>query len=368
MNHGPRPFAAALIALCLSGVALGATADLRRVELPPSPAVEATQPAQPVMASPGRIDTLRSVGGLSPDVAGLFREPLDLQQIASGQYLVFDRRGHTVHAVDAAGRSSRKLVEIGGESGRVIEPRAFAAAPDGTFVVADAPNGRERIQVFGIGGDRRGGFTLPGRATPRVTIGGLSLTGVGTLAFTGRRVLLSLPETGALFVEYGLAGTPTRSIGRLRRTGHEDDRELHLAMNAGIPLVNPRGGFYFVFLAGSPVLQRYDASGELIFERVIQGRELDPLLASMPHTWPRRKVNDKTVPLVVPTVRTAAVDAAGRVWISFTIPFTYVFDEDGEKIRTVQFRAAGIVAPTSLFFTSKGRLLVTPGCYEFPGL
>jgi len=28
-------------------------------------------------------------------------------------------------------------------------------------------------------------------------------------------------------------------------------------------------------------------------------------------------------------------------------------------------RAAGIVNPTSLSFTSKGRLLITPGCYEF---
>ena len=40
----------------------------------------------------------------------------------------------------------------------------------------------------------------------------------------------------------------------------------------------------------------------------------------------------------------------------------------GEKIRTVQFRGAGVVAPSSLWFNEKGRILVTPGCYEFePG-
>jgi hypothetical protein len=186
------------------------------------------------------------------------------------------------------------------------------------------------------------------------------------LAFTGQTVLLSQPETGALLVEYTLSGTPFRSIGRLRATGHEDDRELHLALNAGIPLVNPLGGFYFVFLAGTPMLQRYDADGTLLFERVMQGRELDPLLAAMPRVWPRRLINDTEVPLVVPTVRTAGVDLDGGLWVSFTIPFTYVFDQDGEKIRTIQFRAAGIVSPTSLFFTAKGRVLVTPGCYEFP--
>ena len=71
------------------------------------------------------------------------------------------------------------------------------------------------------------------------------------------------------------------------------------------------------------------------------------------------------LPIVAPTVRTAAIDRAGRVWIALVAPFTYVFDRDGDKIRTVQFRAAGIVAPDSLFFTKSGRILVTPGLYEF---
>ena len=71
-----------------------------------------------------------------------------------------------------------------------IEPTAFGLHPAGTFAVADAPNGRERIQFFGWGGARLGGFTLPGRATPRIRIGALSLSGVGSLAFTGRSIEL----------------------------------------------------------------------------------------------------------------------------------------------------------------------------------
>ena len=68
---------------------------------------------------------------------------------------------------------------------------------------------------------------------------------------------------------------------------------------------------------------------------------------------------------MTPTVRTAAADAGGQLWISFVEPFTYVFDADGDKVRTVQFRAAGIRSPNHLFFDTAGRLLVTPGMFVF---
>jgi hypothetical protein len=74
---------------------------------------------------------------------------------------VFDRRGHTVYGIDAEQSSAWRVVEIGAESGRIIDPTAFAIAPNGTFVVADAPNGRERIQIFTPGGLRIGGFCAP---------------------------------------------------------------------------------------------------------------------------------------------------------------------------------------------------------------
>jgi hypothetical protein len=316
--------------------------------------------------SPGSITVLKPSGGLPPHICGQYREPLAFQQTDAGVYYVFDRRGHSVHSVDPQAAGSRTVVSIGGETGRVLGPTAFDLAPDGTFVVSDAPNGRERLQIFDFAGNWVSGFTLPGRSEPRVTVGGLTLNGVGTLAFLGNGIALNLPETGALITEYGFAGTPVRSIGRLRATGHESDRQLHLALNAGIPVPHPDGGYFFVFLAGQPVFHRYDAKGGFMFERVMQGRELDPVIADMPREWPKRTVDGKELPLVVPTVRAAAVDPNGNLWVSFLIPFTYVFDSQGEKIRTVQFRAAGILSPTSLFINKKGRVLVTPGCYEFP--
>lgn len=330
---------------------------------PPPLAVALLLAGASLAAAPA--DVLVSVGGLPAHLAGLFEDPLAFQRVPSGAYLVFDRRAHAVYRIDAARTEAVRIVAVGPEGGKLLGPTAFDSGPDGFFVVADAPNLVERLQFFNEQGQRIGGFSLAGRAAARVTLGSLVLSGVGSVEFTGRSLLINLPETGGLVTEFGLAGTPVRTFGSLRPTGHEQDRDLHFALNVGLPLVNPRGGFYFVFTTGEPRFRKYDRRGELVFERVIQGREIDGLTGSQPSVWPRRTVGGRELPFVPPVVRTAAVDSQGRLWVSFVVPFTYVFDEDGDRVRTVQFRGAGLVSPTSLFFAPGGRLLVTPGLYEF---
>jgi len=308
---------------------------------------------------------LKSVAAVPPDIAGRFRDPAAFQQSASGQYFVFDRRGHTVYGLDESQKDVWQIVEIGAEPGRIIDPTAFSVAPDGTFVVADAPNNRERVQIFTPAGFRIGGFLIPGRATPRITLNNMVIGGIGSLQYTGRSILMSQPHEGGLISEYTLAGGVNRLIGALRHTGHEDDRDLHLALNTGLPLVDPTGGFFFVFQTGEPVFRKYDSAGKLLYERFIQGREIGDFVGSLPNTWPRRKTSDGELPVVPPTIRAAAVDRAGQLWISFVVPYTYVFDAAGDKVRTLQFRGAGITSPGSFFFDRRGRLITTPGLYEF---
>jgi hypothetical protein len=318
---------------------------------------------QPVAAI--KPDVLKARRAVPAHIAGRFREPVGFQQSRSGQYFVFDRRGHTVYGLDEEMSSIWEIVHIGAETGRIIDPTAFAVEPEGTFVVADAPNGRERIQIFTPAGFRIGGFLLPGRMTTRVTLDNVVLNGIGTLQYTGTSILMSQPETRALIAEYTLQGGVNRLIGTLRATGHESDGDLHLALNSGIPLVDPTGGFYFVFQTGVPAFQKYDREGRLVFERRIEGREIDALVGSIPTAWPRRKTAEGELPLVSPTIRSAAVDPSGRLWVSFVVPYTYVYDRDGDKVRTVQFRGAGLLTPNSLFFGTNGGLLATPGLVEF---
>jgi hypothetical protein len=314
--------------------------------------------------SPGEI--VRSTAAVPPEIAGRFEEPIAFQQARSGQYFVLDRRGQAVYGINRELMAGWVILRIGQEQGRVYEPSALAVRADGTFVVADRSTSGTRIQVFTAGGFFFRAFTLPSRDPVRLVLGGVTIRGIGTLQVAGEKLLVTQPENGALFSEYTLAGLPARSFGNLRATGHEADRDLHFALNAGIPLIDPTGGYYFVFQTGVPLFRKYDRSGRVLFERHIEGRELDETIAQLPGAWPRRSAEGgREFPLTTPVVRTAAVDPAGNLWVSLMQPYTYVYDGNGDRRRVVQFRGAGIVTPTSLFFADADRMLVTPGCYEF---
>lgn len=312
------------------------------------------------------VETLTPVGALPAHLAGRFEEITGCRLAPDGRYLVFDRRRHGVFSVPPARDTVDEVILIGGEPGRILRPTAFDVAPDGTFVVADAPYGHGRIQAFFATGARLGGFSLPRREMPLVVLDGLVLSGLASLAYSGSSVLMSQPSSGALVVEYALDGRTLRSFGQLRSTGQEHDRDVHLALNSGLVVANPQGGVYYVFVAGVPVFHKYTAGGELVFERHVEGPELDAYIRDLPGTWPRQRTGEgRELPIVRPAIRAGAADRDGSLWISLAEPFTYVYDRDGEKRRKVQFRATGIVAPTGLSFTQKGRIVVTPGCFVF---
>jgi hypothetical protein len=309
--------------------------------------------------------TLRSVGGLPAHIAGRFTELTLCRQAPDGTFLIFDRRSHTVFSVAAGADEPREIIQIGAEPGRILRPYAFDRAADGTFVVADAPQGRGRVQFFMSSGSRLAGFALPGREAGLVTFDGLVISGLGSLVYNGRSIFVSRPESGSLVTELGVDGVSARTFGELRVTGHEQERDLHQALNSGLIVVNPEGGFYFVFVAGVPMFRKYDHAGSLLFERHIEGTELDSYMRNRPTTWPTRKTADGEIPMVRPAIRAAAADASGSLWVSLDVPYTYVYDRKGDKQRVVQFRAAGIMAPSGLSFTPAGRILATPGCYLF---
>ena len=314
------------------------------------------------------VDVLSPIGGLPPQLVGRFREAAAFVETADGRYLVFDRRAQAVFSVDAKKTALTKLIQIGPSDGEILQPEAFVLAPDRTFSILDNPGNYQRVQTFYDNGTPLSVFRRWPAAgdAPRLSIDTSILSGLGPIATTmGRDVLAQVPDGVALLSRFSADGRITQQIDQLRATGHERDARLHQALNAGLPLVAPDGSLYFVFTAGIPMFRKYTPDGALLFERHIEGPELDGTIQSLPTEWPTRRVEAREFPNVTSTVRTAAVDGRGRIWISLTVPFTYVYDAAGNKVRTVQFRGAGVISPGSLFFARDGHLLVTPGCYEF---
>jgi hypothetical protein len=307
-------------------------------------------------------EVLAAVDAIPAHLAGRFREARGFSQAAAGHFLIFDRRAHAVFGIDAALSAVYPIVEIGAESGRILGPTAFSAAADGSFAVADAPRGQARMQVFSSTGQLLQQFLLPGPVRTSLRIDGFAGNGVAGLHYTGTSILICQPEWGSLITEYSLLGQPLRTFGELRATGHESDPEVHLALNGGLVMAAPDGGYLFVFQAGRPAFRKYDAQGRLQFERQVQGREIDAVLARLPDRWPRDAGEQ---PMIIPTVRAAAVDPKGHLWIALSVPYTYVFDVEGDKVRVVQLRAGGVLSPTSLVFSADGRLLTTPGLAIF---
>ena len=313
------------------------------------------------------VERIKPVGALPAHLCGQLREPVAFAQTLAGQYVLLDRRQHTVSTVDKARTKLTTLMRAGMEKGNVLQPATLSLAGD-TFAVSDAPLGRERVQVFSTTGAFITAFLLPGVAAPRLTLDGVILNGSGSLHFTGKTVLINRPESGSLVWILGLDGKVISQIGSLRTTGHEANQDVHLALNIGVPLATSDGGVIFVFQTGVPMFRKYSADGRVEFERHIEGPELDGYIQALPTTWPMRSVGDNTFPFVPPTVRTAELSPEGDLWVSLTPSVTYVYNAAGDKTRTVQFNATGPLAPTSMFFSRASgstRLLVTPGCYEF---
>ena len=311
-------------------------------------------------------DVINAIGGLPAHLVYGLQEPVGFIETSTGEFLVLDRRVHMVYAFDAKKTKRREVLKVGLEKDSVLQPAVLSLGPGDLFAVSDAQWGLERIQYFNTSGLWIGGFFLKTKVAPRLVIDSIVVNGAGSMQFTKDGFLVNQPESGGLVTQFDLNGQVVRSFGTLRPTGHEHDRDLHLAFNVGMPLATPDGGVYFIFRTGRPLIRKYDAAGTLLFERHIEGPELDSLIQSLPNVWPTRPESEGRLPIVPPLVRTAAVDRVGRLWVSLVDPFTYVYDARSEKMRTVQFKGARILEPSSLFFTAHDTVLVTPGCYEFP--
>ena len=262
-------------------------------------------------------------------------------------------------------RSSRSGPSPAGCS---IRPPSISIRPTAASSSPTRRCGDRASRLFTADGRRLAGFTLAEREKPRLLLDNDRAERHRLDSVHGRpHPHQSAGDRQRWCPSWSCTAHPMRTFGQLRPTGQKADENVHLALNAGLPLADPTGGYYFVFSAGDPDVpevrreghapvrapHRRPGSGRLpaddadaMADAADRGRRR--AAGGAPGGQDRRR-----------GPRGAAVDRAdvARSPTSTTAA--------GDKVRTVQFRGASLLSPNSLFFTKDGRVLVTPGCYEF---
>ena len=344
---------------------IGLSAFLTAIAIPLC-ALEGRQTVR-LAASGTRRNSVRSIAALPPDLAGQFAEPAGFAQLPSGDYLVFDRRGHTVFRVDPGFGAARPLVSIGSRTRAHSAALRIRSRPDG-------PAGARRC----AGDDGAHPGVLDRRHASRRILAAPATRGARAIRRPHAERRLDAARDGAS----DRAAQPARDRLAhhrvpLQRTGGPHHRTPARHWSRGVA-ARPPGAEQRLSAADSVgrlllrLPRRRAALSTLFSSRRAairsrnsgpRARSSDPGIADQLES--RRHSADRTVPIVRSIVRSAAVDATGQLWVSFSVPYTYVYDDDGEKRRTIQLYGAGPLAPSSLSFAPDGRLLVTPGGYVF---
>ncbi len=233
------------------------------------------------------IETLRPVSGLPARVMASFDDPRGFVETGTGDALVLDAGAQALYRVAPNASRADRVVSVGLADGHIFRPTALTLGPADLVAIADQPNAYDRVQYFDADGRRVGGFYVPHVPQDRLRVGPVVLNGVGSLQFGRQSFFFNLPDTGALLTEADTDGRPIRSFGTLRPTERDADLPLVRALNTGVPLIDPTGGFYFVFQTGVPMFRKYNAQGASSSSGTSRAPNSTRSLAPSPRPGPR---------------------------------------------------------------------------------
>lgn len=297
-----------------------------------------------------------------------FREPfenmgLDVYDVDShqGLYVVSERTRNSVLVIDGQSSVRKVIGGIGSGPGRLFRPGQLDVASDGVIYVQDG--GNDRIQSFDFEGRFLGGFQ--------------TTQYMGFAAGAGGEVYLGQPERGALVTVYSREGRVLRSFGKTKRLSEvygaeyaARDEQFRDAINR-VRLTVDEDGSILVSFALAPILQKYTRQGELVFERQLEGPELDALkqevladaggghLVMSLDGFPERLMSLEAVALPGGEINVVLIDGS-----------IYVADAEGRKVGIIRPRARQKFTPEMAGISPAGELMLVGlsprDCYLLP--
>lgn len=192
-----------------------------------------------------------------------------------GQFLLLDNLNHRLLVLDAALQYRRQVSQIGQDPGALYKIYDVAIDHAGNLYVLDQ-DGR-RIQEFAWNGALTREVVTPGLAS--------------TLAVTSKgEILACIPTEGSLVSVIDKRGRVIRKFGKLKRLSElygasmAPKNEIYkIGINRVRISVDSVDDVYLAF-EGAPVIQKYNPSGGLIFEKRLAGPEADQIVATFRET------------------------------------------------------------------------------------
>lgn len=287
-----------------------------------------------------------------PRYEEVFPGNLDVYDVASyaGEYYVSDFRGNRIVVLDEYLNVRRGIGRIGSGPGQLIHPANIRVTNGGIIYVVDS--GNDRIQQF----DTDGHYVREFRTT---LFEGFGLNSRG-------EVFLNQPEQGFLVTVYSPFGRKLRSLGKLKTFSsvygqqfQQKDDPYKIAINRVRLSVDDEDNVYVSFML-APLIQKYSPDGTLLFEKRLEGPEIENLTRVLVTDTPDKYISfayDGLEERVI--VLDPVVDVSGkRIYIILADGSVYVADWEGNKLSWLRPSIREPLYPYASALSLTGEVLV----------
>ncbi len=259
-------------------------------------------------------------------------------------YYVSDRKRHSVIVFNERFEIQREIGGIGSAPGRLFRPGYIEVSDDGIIYVQDG--GNERIQSFTLDGTHLGTFSTEPY--------------MGFAAGTRGEIYLGQPEKGALISVHSREGKLLRSFGKLKdysdfygEAFRDRNEEFSNAINRVRLSVDRDGNILASFML-IPLIQKYTRDGELVFERRLEGPEIDALTQS-----PSGRLTMSMDGFVGEIIALEAIPLPnGEIGVVLTDRSIYVADQSGQRLRVLRPSVETNFTPEMTGVTPAGEVLL----------
>ncbi|GEM_PF-2090241 len=193
-----------------------------------------------------------------------FDIPKFVRRDREGNYYVLDQNNHRICVFDPSEKFRFQIGRLGQGPEDLNHPTGFVIGRDGRLYVRDADN--LRIQIFDQQGHRVAGFQSPLK-TPSMAVN------------SHGEIFLNHPTKGHLISVYSSEGELRRQFGDLismsrAYPGYSDDEKYRRLLSRVMMDMDEEDNLYVAYLF-APIIQKYDASGKLVWEQRLEGPFID---------------------------------------------------------------------------------------------